>query len=268
MNELLVAIFNSEDAALKGMQTLQQLHEEGGISLYASALIVSGSDGKISVKQQSDPSPLGTALGLLTGGLIGIFGGPAGSAVAASLGGYVGLLADGAHHGVNLKFMDEVSKTLSAGKAAVLAEIEESWTSLLEPRLEKQGATVLRQFRADVVESQFSQESEALQEQLKLLEHDVVNANVASREALQKSIRDVKQRLEAIRDRAKAEIDRRKVETDLKLKVLRGQAQTAAADARTRIKKRIADAEADFEMRQKRLAQARDRAIELSLRPD
>jgi uncharacterized membrane protein len=93
--------FDSEDAAVKGMRTLERLHEEGGVSLYSSALIVRGRDGNISVKQQSDPSPLGTALGLLTGGLIGILGGPAGSAVAASLGGYVGLLADGARHGID-----------------------------------------------------------------------------------------------------------------------------------------------------------------------
>lgn len=268
MNELLVAVFDSEDAALKGMQTLEHLHEEGGLSLYAWALIVRGRDGNISVKQQSDPSPLGTALGLLTGGLIGILGGPAASAVAASLGGYVGLLADGAHHGVDLKFMDEVRKTLGTGKAAVLADIEESWTSLLEPRLKKQGGTVFRQFRTDVVESQFLQESKALQEQLQVLEHDVVSANAANREALQKGIRDVKQRLEAIRDRAKAEIDRRKTEADLKAKVLRRQAETAAEDAKARIKKRIADAEADFEVRQKRLAHAGDQAVELSLRPD
>ena len=268
MNELLVAVFDSEDAAVMGMRTLEHLHEEGGISLYAWALIVRGRDGNISVKQQSDPSPLGTALGLLTGGLIGILGGPAASAVAASLGGYVGLLADGARHGVDLKFMDDVGKTLGVGKAAVLAEIEESWTSLLEPRLKKQGGTVLRQFRTDAVDDQLLQESNALQEQLKVLKADVASANAANKEAFEKSIRDVKQQLETIRDRARAEIDRRKAETDLKVETLRRQASTAAENAKALIKKRIADAEADFEIRQKRLAQAREQAVELTLRPD
>ncbi len=262
MNELLVAVFDTEDAAVKGMRTLTDLHQEGGISLYASALIVRAKDGKISVKQPSDPTPLGAALGLLTGGIVGILGGPAGSAVGASLGGYVGLLVDWAHSGIDLKFLDDVGKTLSPGKAAVLAEIEESWTSLLEPRLREQDGIVFRRFRTDVVEDQLLQESKALRQQLEVLEDDIASANAVNKEALQKSIRSVKQRLETIRDRAKAAIDRRKAETGMKVNVLRRQAEAAAEDAKTRIQKRIADMEADFEMRSKNLAQARDRAIE------
>jgi len=268
MNELIVSVFDGEDAALKGMQTLDRLHREGGVSLYASALIVRGRDGNISVKQQSDPTPLGAALGLLVGGIVGILGGPAGSAVAASLGGYVGLLADCARTGVDLRFLDDVGKTLSPGKAAVLAEIEESWISLLEPRLRAQGGIVFRRFRTDVAEEQLLQESKALQQQLDTLEKDVASANAANKEALQESIRDVKQRLKTTRDRAKAEIDRRTAETDLKVKALRIQAETVLEAAKMRIKKCIEDTEADFEARQKRLAHARELAIESTFRPD
>jgi len=267
MNELLVAVFDSEDAAIKGMRTLTHLHEEGGISLYASALIVRGRDGNVSVKQPSDPTPLGAALGLLTGGIVGILGGPAGSAVGASLGGYVGLLADWARSGIDLKFLDDVGKTLSPGKAAVLAEIEESWTSLLEPRLKKQGGIVFRQFRTDVVEDQLLQESKALQGQLEILEDDLASTSAANKDALQTSLKNVKQKLKDVQERANAAIDRKKAETDLKVKALLRQAETAAHDAKTRIQKRIADADADFEMRQKKLVQARILAQELTSRP-
>ena len=268
MNELLVAVFDSEDAAVRGMRTLTELHEEGGVSVYDSALIVRGRDGNIAVKQQSEPAPLGTAIGLLTGGIVGILGGPAGSAVGASLGSYIGLLADWARFGVDLKFLDDVGKTLSGGKAAVLAEIEESWTSIVEPRLREQGGVVFRRFRTDVVEDQLLLESNALQQKLEVLKHDLASTNDSNRAALQKSVQDVKQQFDTIRDRAKAEIDRKKVETDLKLAALRGQAQTAAAGVKIRIQKRIADTEAEFETRQKKLFQARDRAVEATLRPD
>lgn len=268
MNELLVAVFDTEDTAVKGMQTLKDLHQEGGITLYASALIVKGRDGKISIKQQSEQTPLGAAVGLLTGAIVGMLGGPAGTAVGASLGGYLGLLADCARGGVDLRFLDDAGKTLRNGKAAVLAEIEESWTSLLEPRLRDQGGTVFRQFRTDFVDDQLLQESQALQQQLDILKGDLDRVNASNKDALQKSIREVVQRLQTIRDRAKTEIDKKKVETDLKMKALRGQAQTAVEAAKTRIQKCIADTEADFEMRQKRLIQARAQALELNLRPD
>jgi hypothetical protein len=68
----------------------KELHDVGGISLYASALIVKDRDGGIIVKQHSGEAPLGTGLGLLVGGIVGILGGPAGAAVGASLGGSFG----------------------------------------------------------------------------------------------------------------------------------------------------------------------------------
>ena len=274
MNELLVAVFDSEDMALKGMRTLMDLHQEGGVSLYASALIVKGGDGNISVKQQSGEPPLGTALGLLIGGIVGLVGGPVGSAVGASLGGYIGLLADWAHTGIELKFLDDVGKTLSAGKAAILAEIEESWISLLEPRLREQGGIVFRRFRTDVVEDQLLQESKALQERLEALindldkaNSDIGRANVADKEALQKSIRDARQQLETVGDKAKAAMDLKKAENDLKVSVLLRQAESAAEHARIRIKKRIADTEEDFEMRSNKLTQARALAKKFTLPP-
>ena len=102
---------------------LKALHQEGGISLYAWALIVKNRDGAISVKQKSRESFVGTGLGLLTGGIVGILGGPAGAVVGGAIGSYLGLLADWARHGIDLQFLDDVRKTLAAGKAAVLGEI-------------------------------------------------------------------------------------------------------------------------------------------------
>jgi len=257
MHELIVAVFDTEDAALKGMRTLTDHHDEGGISLYASALIVKGKDGNFIVKQQNERAPLGSAVGLLVGGIIGILGGAAaGYAVGTALGGQIGLLVDWVRTGIDLRFLDEVGKTLTAGKAAVLAEIEESWTSVLEDRWREQGGVVFRRFRIDVVEDQLLQESKAVQRQLEVLKEDLDKANAANRQALQNRIRDVKKQLETIENQARAAIDLKKAETELKVKVLREQAETAVKHARARIEKRITDTKTDFEMRRKKLDQA------------
>src|SRR5262245_48541537 len=142
MNEMLVAVFDTEDAAAKGLEALRELHQEGGISLYAWAVIVKDRDGEISVKRQSGVALVGTALGLLMVGIVGILGGPAGSAVGGSIGAYVGLLADWARHGIDLQFLSDLNKTLEPGKASVLAEIEQSWSSPLEARLKEHGGAV------------------------------------------------------------------------------------------------------------------------------
>jgi hypothetical protein len=52
------------------------------------------------------------------------------------------LLFDLGKFGIDLSFFDDVSKALTDGKAAVLAEVEESWTSLLDERLGKHGGTL------------------------------------------------------------------------------------------------------------------------------
>ena len=196
MNEILVAVFDTEDTADKGLHALKKLHQEGGISLYAWALIIKNRDGEISVKQQSGESFVGTGVGLLMGGIVGILGGgPAGAAVGGAIGSYVGLLADWGRHGIDLQFLDDVRKTLAAGKAAVLAEIEESWVSPVELRLKEQGGIVFRRFRTEMIDDQLLREEAALQKSLERLEDELDKANAANREAIQDNMLDVKQRL-------------------------------------------------------------------------
>jgi uncharacterized membrane protein len=256
MNEMFVAVFNTEDEAIKGIRTLKDLHQEGGISLYSWAVIVKDPDGPISVKQDSGQPHVGTALGLLLGGIVGILGGPAGTAVGASIGGYVGLLADWARYGIDLKFLDDVGKTLGPGKAAILAEIEQSWISVIETRMEEQGATVFRRFRTDVMEDQLLEEERVHEKELQDLIDQLDGTDAASRATLEKRMAGTKQQLAAIQDRAKVGIAGKKAEMDLKVRTLLAQAETAAAAARSQIETRIEEAKADFEIRSKKLNQA------------
>ncbi len=154
MNKMLVAVFDREDAAYEGLSALKGLHHDGDISLYSAAVIAKEKSGKIEVKQAADSGPVGTAVGLLTGSLIGIFGGPVGVAVGASVGGLAGLFFDVSKSGVDVTFLDDVSKTLTAGKFAVLAEIDETWTTPVDSRLQRLNAIVFRRLRGEVVADQ------------------------------------------------------------------------------------------------------------------
>jgi uncharacterized membrane protein len=256
MNQMLVAVFNTEDTAVKGLEALKELHQEGGISLYGWALIVKGRDGQISVKQHSGVAVVGTALGLLMGGIVGILGGPAGSAVGGAIGAYVGLLADWVRHGIDLQFLSDLNSTLLPGKASILAEIEESWISPLDARLKEHGATVFRRFRAGMIEDQLLQQGVALQKALENLQNELDKKGAANREVLEKGKVDVKQQLKAVRDRAKEAIHSKKAESDLKIKALRAQVEAAGSEARARIEKHLSEAEADFVTRKQKLNRA------------
>ena len=170
MKQMVVAVFDNETAALEGLRELRDLHSEGGVSLYASAVVVKDNAGKISVKRDADQGPAGLVLGMLVGGLVGALGGPGAVPLGGYIGGLAGLLFDLGKFGIDLSFFDDVSKALTGGKAAVLAEVEESWTSLLDERLGKHGGTVYRRFRIDVVEDQLARDGAAREATLDALD--------------------------------------------------------------------------------------------------
>ena len=76
MEQMVVAVFDNETAALEGLRELRDLHSEGGVSLYASAVVVKDKAGKVSVRESADQGPAGLVLGMVVGGLVGVLGGP------------------------------------------------------------------------------------------------------------------------------------------------------------------------------------------------
>jgi uncharacterized membrane protein len=232
MNKMLVAVFDTETAAFEGLSALRDLHRDGDITLYASAVIVKDKTGQISVKQAADEGPVGTALGLLTGGLIGILGGPAGLAIGATVGGFTGFLFDLDQSGIGATFLDDVSKRLTAGKAAVLAEVEESWTKPVDTRLHERGGIVFRRLRAEVIEDQLVRESAAFDADLKALQDDLKQGIAEDRAAIQKDIEQVKKQIKATQDQAKARLDQAKAEMDARIKALQDQAKGATDRAK------------------------------------
>ena len=78
MDKIIIIIFDKESKAYDGYKALKELDAEGTITLYAIAVVEKDSHGKVSVKEAVDQGSLGTVLGLLTGSLIGLLGGPVG----------------------------------------------------------------------------------------------------------------------------------------------------------------------------------------------
>jgi hypothetical protein len=195
-------------------------------------------------------------MGLLTGSLIGILSGPAGMAIGASLGGLAGLVFDANKSGVDVTFLDDVSKALTAGKVAVLADIEESWTAPVDTRLHKLGGMVFRRLRGEVVGDQLARESAAFDADLKALNDELTQAAAENRAAIQKDVERVKLQIKATQEQAKARLDQAKAETEARVKALQDQAKAATGRAKERIEKRIAGVKADLEVRSNKLNQA------------
>src|SRR3974390_1923881 len=244
MHEMVVACFESEKAAARGKRELKVLHDEGAASVFASALVVKDNFGLVSVREESGKGPVATLLGLLAGGVLG-------------------LLSDGARNSVDLKFLDDVGKAMKPGSAAVLAEIEESWTTLIEPRFIELGGKVFRQFRTDFLDQQLLKEAAAVQTALGSLNEELDKASAGDAAIINKGIAGRKEQLKEIQSRAKAFLELKKAEVNAKTQVLQSQAKTASQKTRAILEKRIVDSQAEFDRRSKKLNEALSLAKEL-----
>jgi len=253
---MLAAVYNSEVVAVEGLSALKGLHKDGDITVYSTAVLVKDASGKVSMKQTADEGPIGTALGMLAGSMVGLLAGPVGLAVGASLGGLTGLISDLHKSGIDVQFVDDVSKALSPGKAAVLADVEETWTAPVDARVGKLGGIVFRRLRSEVVEDQLARESAEFKAEVKQLKEELAQAHAENKAAIQAQIDDAKKKAQVMQDQAKARIDQAKREADAKITALQGQLKQASDRQKAKIEKRIAEVKADLEARHAKLQEA------------
>ena len=255
-NKMIVAVFDNEKNAYEGSKALNDLHAEGSITLYASAVIAKDAAGKVSVKQLDDHGPVGTGVGLVTGTLIGLLGGPVGVAVGVSAGTFGGMVYDLAKVGVGEDFLQEVARQMTPGKVAVVAEVQEQWVMPLDTRVEAAGGVVIRRTRGEIFDSQVDRDAAVLNAELANLKAEHALALWESKPKLEAKIAATKTRLQETRDRVKAAAEATEKEMEAKVKALKEQAAKAQGDSKAQLEARAAEVQSEYKKRAKKLHQA------------
>ena len=256
MDKMVVIVCDNERNAYEGTKALRELHDEGSLTLYATAVIAKDSKGAVSVKQTADQGAVGTVSGLATGSLIGLLGGPLGLAAGAAAGTLAGSLYDLAQVGVGSDFLDEVSRRLLPGKTAVVAEIDEVWITPLDTRIEALGGTVIRRPRGEFIDAQIEKEIAATKAEIKELKAEHNREVGEAKAKLQTKIDAAQERLQSQRDRIKERVEAHKREAEAKIKTLQEQAAKARGEMKVRLEQRVAEARADHEARVEKLNRA------------
>jgi uncharacterized membrane protein len=219
MERMLVVVFDSETKAYEGQSALRQLEREGSVSAYAGAVVVKNADGTTTVKQFDDVGPVGGLVGTSVGSLIGLLGGPAGLAIGAASGLALGAIFDLDNARVGVDFVDEVSKSLKPTKVALIAEIEEDWTTPVDTRMEALGGTVLRRALSDVQEDVREKDIAAMKADLAQLKAEASKARADRRAKLQSRIHQLKEKIDVqeqnAKERREAFRTRQKVKRDI-----------------------------------------------------
>jgi uncharacterized membrane protein len=203
MDRMLVIVFDTEPKANEGKKTLLQLENEGSIVVYAYAVIAKNAAGDVTVEQSDDSGPIGTLVGTSLGSLIGLLGGPTGLAIGALAGMVAGSTADLNNARVGDDFIDDVAKKLTPTKFAVVAEIQEDWTTPVDTRMEAIGGIVFRRALSDVKDMVDDEDTAAMRADLAQLKAEHAKARADRRARLQEKIDQLESKIQARLERAK-----------------------------------------------------------------
>jgi uncharacterized membrane protein len=230
MNRMLVMVFDSEGKAYQGRNALLQLNSEGSVFVYASVVVAKGSDGTTAVKED-DSGPLGTLLGTSMGSLIGLLGGPVGAAIGAVGGMTAGMLSDMENVRIGEDFIDDVRKALSPGKVAVIADVDEDWTTPVDTRMESLGGTVFRRSISDVRDTANDEDSAAIKADLAQFKAEHAQAHAERKAKLQDRISQLDSKLQAKLQQAKERRQAAQEAAKAKVAALKAKAVVARAKA-------------------------------------
>jgi len=234
MDRMLVVVFDNETKAYEGKKALMQLDAEGSISVYAYAVLSKHADGTATVKQEDDYGPIGTALGTSFGGLIGLLGGPVGFAVGLATGAVAGAAVDLHNVGIGGDFIDDVNKVLTPNKFAVIAEVDEDWTTPVDTRMEAIGGTVFRRALSEVKQTLHEEHVAAMKADLANMKAEQAQANANRKAKLQEKINKLDSKIQEQLQKGKEKREAAEREAQAKVQLLKKKAAAAKAAAKAK----------------------------------
>jgi uncharacterized membrane protein len=231
MDRMLVVVFDTESKAYEGKKALLQLDNEGSIVVYAHAVVVKNADGTTAVRQSDDPGPLGALVGASLGSLIGLLGGPAGLAIGAAAGLVAGRTVDFNDTRIAQDFVEDVKKELLPNRSAVVAEIQEDWTTPVDVRMEAIGGTVFRRALSEVKHTVDDEEIAAMKADVAQLKAERAEARADRKAKLQEKINQLDSKLQARLEKAKERRQAADRRAKAKVEVLKAKAAALKAKA-------------------------------------
>jgi uncharacterized membrane protein len=228
---MLVVVFDNESKAYEGKKALLQLDGEGSISVYGYAVVAKNSDGTTTVKQGDDYGPLGTLAGTAVGSLIGLLGGPVGVAIGAAVGLTAGATVDLHNASIGGDFVDDVTKVLLPNRVAVVAEIEEDWTTPVDNRMEAIGGIVFRRALSDVKQTIHDEHIAAMKADIAQMKAEHAQARADRQAKLHEKINQLDSKLQAQLQKAKEQRQAAERQAQAKVDILKAKAKAAVARA-------------------------------------
>jgi len=158
MHNYIAVVFGDTSKAYEGLHALWELDDDGFVTVHGTAVVHRNDLGQFQVDTKETHPALATAVGVGVGALLGLLAGPAGAAmgaaggaaIGAATGGAVGVTTDLVRSDTRDQARLETEFVLRAGQSAVIGNVSEDSTALIDARMRELGGTVYRRPWSDV----------------------------------------------------------------------------------------------------------------------
>ena len=244
MDNMLVAVFETERQASAAARAMKELSTEGVVLVYALAVIVKGFKRIAIVNFARDQNYRDPALATATRSLIGLLGRSWQSAEEATAECTTDLMIELANVGVDGGFLDEVSRHLLPGTAAIVSEVDEERLTPIDTLLESQGGIGFRCVRREVMDAQIANEMDALHREIQTIEGQLLHTRDQAQ--LEVMLKVKKDRLQATKERARSRAASIKLEAEAKIVSLQERAAKAEGGIKARLERLANEVRVDY----------------------
>jgi uncharacterized membrane protein len=230
MERILAVVFDNEKKAYEGKTALRQAEQAGEIVIYGGAVVTKHADGTATVNDFDELGGTGAIAGTAVGSLIGLLGGPVGVVAGAVAGFAGGAIADVDYFDnarVGEDFVNDLFKSFTPNKVAVVAEVDEDWTTPVDTRMEAIGGTVYRRSMWEVREIADQKDIAAMKADLAQLKAEQQKVNAERKAKLQKKIAELQAKIDAQQNKAQQRKTAFEARQKSKSEVLKNNAKAA-----------------------------------------
>jgi ElaB/YqjD/DUF883 family membrane-anchored ribosome-binding protein len=132
---------------------------------------------------------------------------------------------------VGTDFINDVQKSLAPSKVALIAEVDEDWTTPVDTRMEAIGGNVFRRALSEVRDTADEEDVAAVKADLAQLKAEHAKAQADRKAKLQDKINQLESKIQAQLQRAKDRRDAAQRKAQAKVQALKARADTAKAKA-------------------------------------
>jgi uncharacterized membrane protein len=149
---VIAVTFEDDSNAYEALTTLKELDSQRQIEIRGAAVVARDETGNIVEKDDvgGERQLTGTATGGLVGLLIGILGGPFGILIGGATGLLIGSLFDDDDADETESVLAEISKSIRVEHNALLTEVSEQSTEVIDTAMARLGGTVVRRAASEV----------------------------------------------------------------------------------------------------------------------